>query len=268
MDAISEVLVVAGAAVAAWMAGWFVLATLLRNNSIVDIAWGLGFVLISWVLVAWTSAADGAGAQLLAVAVLVSIWGVRLSWHIGRRNIGHAEDFRYAQWREDWGRWVVPRAFVQVFMLQGVLMLLVALPILVAAAAAPASLGVLGMVGVVVFAIGFGIESVADRQLARFIREEKTPEQPVMQSGLWRYSRHPNYFGEAVLWWGIALLAVSAPNGWLALLGAAAITFLLRWVSGVPFLEQRFEGRPGWDDYVERTSIFIMLPPRRSAAEQ
>ncbi len=266
--------------VLAYMTTWFVVGLAARRNDVADVAWGLGFVVI-----AWSAPAIGAGydARSLLLAALVTVWGVRLAAHIRARNKGRGEDFRYKQWREDWGEHFVVRAYLQVYLLQGFFMLVISTPVLFTAAAPdPASgalarwLGALGvptaglsgidgigrlaLLGAVIWAYGFMWEAVGDYQLLRFMRD---PERHgIMTEGVWRYTRHPNYFGETMQWWGIWLVAAPVEYGWLAVIGPVTITFLLLKVSGVPKLEEKYAGRPEWEAYKERTSKFVPLPPR------
>jgi steroid 5-alpha reductase family enzyme len=236
----------------------FLIALRQKRNDLADVAWGLGFIVIA-IAATWMSSAI-TFAQI-AILLLVAAWGVRLAGHVYARNRGKPEDFRYAQWRREWGRHVAIRSFLQVFMLQGLFMWLVSFPIMVAnAAAAEIGTGWIAA-GALVWIVGFGFESIGDAQLARF-RADPANKGHIIASGLWRYSRHPNYFGEVVQWWGIGLIALGAPLGWLGLVGPVAITLLIRYVSGVPMLEKHFAGRPEWEEYKRRTNIFIPWFPR------
>lgn len=249
-------------AVLVYMTAWFLLALLRRDNSLADVAWGGGFI-----LVALLALVRGAGPQprSLLVTALVVAWGVRLAVHIAVRNRGRGEDFRYAAWRREWGRFFVVRSFLQVFVLQGALLLVIAAGIVVINARPGPSLGVLDAAGIALWVVGFVFEMVGDWQLLRFTRDPAN-RGLVMDRGLWRFSRHPNYFGEAAMWWGIAVIALSAPEGWIGLISPIAITFLLLRVSGVPMLEKGLRERvPGYAEYAERTSAFIpWLPARRA----
>lgn len=256
---------VAGAAglVFAYMTAWFAAALAARRNDIADIAWGLGFISISL----WLLLRPGAplSARQCIVSALVALWGTRLAWHVGRRNLrpGRPEDRRYAEWRRAWGRWFVLRTYVQVFLLQGIFMLLIAAPLLVVGAAASPALGAMDWAGIAVWLVGFAFETVGDAQLARFL-SGPAREGRIMDRGLWAWSRHPNYFGEATMWWGLGLIALSAPGGWMGLAGPVTITWLLTRVSGIPMLEARRAGDPAWEAYKARTSAFLPLPPRKS----
>jgi steroid 5-alpha reductase family enzyme len=238
----------------------FVIAQIIRNNSIVDMAWGPGFVVVS--LYAYFSAGNFT-LRGTAALLLISTWGLRLAYHIIRRNWGKPEDFRYANWRQEWGKWVVPRAFFQVFMLQGVFMFVVALPVLLTQASAMSGFGILETMGVLIWLTGFYFESVGDRQMRKF---KSNPENKgkIIQSGLWKYTRHPNYFGEATMWWGIWLIALPVPYGVLGIISPVTITFLLLFVSGVPMLEKKYRGRPDFEAYAERTNAFFPWFPKKN----
>jgi steroid 5-alpha reductase family enzyme len=240
----------------AYMSLWFVVSLLKNRNDVADVAWGLGFVLMTW---ASFFLSDDFGTRGVLVGVLVSIWGLRLAWHIHARNKGKTEDYRYLAWRKEWGKWFYLRSYFQVYLLQGIFLFLVVLPILVINKNGDTALGLLDFLGVAVWLFGFYFEAVGDAQLARFIKNPANKGK-LMQSGLWAYTRHPNYFGEVLVWWGIWLIAFSAPNGWLGIIGPITITFLILKVSGIPMLEKKMEKNPNFSEYKRRTSVFIPLP--------
>ncbi|OPL08794.1 MAG: steroid 5-alpha reductase [delta proteobacterium ML8_F1] len=238
---------------------FFVIATLIRNNSIVDIAWGLGFVLVT--LFAYFKGQHFSLAGTLTL-VLVSFWGIRLSLHILRRNWKKPEDFRYAKWREEWGKWLLIRGFFQIFMLQGALMFLIVFPVLMIQAQATAGIGPLTLAGLILWLIGYYFEVMGDKQLRDF-KSDPSNKGRIIQSGLWRYTRHPNYFGEATMWWGIFLIALGATNSLLTLISPLLITYLLLYVSGVPLLEEKYKDREDFKAYARVTSKFFPLPPKK-----
>lgn len=247
------------AIVALFTALW--LASLaLRNSSIVDMWWGPGILLIGLTYYLTTEGSPNRSSLTLA---LVAIWALRLAAHIGARNIGHGEDFRYAKWRGERGRSWWWFSYFKVFLLQAVIAWIVALPLYYAIASpTPRQLTWLDTLGAVLFAIGFLFEAIGDEQLRRF-KADPANRGRVMQTGLWRYTRHPNYFGEAVLWWGLGLLGAATPGGYLGLIGPALITFFLIRVSGVALLEQTLmRTKPGYAEYVARTSSFFPMVPR------
>lgn len=245
--------VLAGAMVLLWL--W---SLPLRNASIVDAFWGSAFVVAAWT----ADLAGGAGGPRRALALgLVSIWGLRLSLHLLRRNAGHGEDPRYAAMRTARGPGFWWSSLFTVFLLQGALAWAISLPVQRAVLASATPLGALDAAAVALWALGVGFEAVGDWQLARF-RRDPASRGRVLDTGLWRYTRHPNYFGDACAWWGLGLLGVAAGHPW-TLLSPALMTFLLVRVSGVALLERDIgERRPGYRAYVARTSAFVPWFPR------
>ncbi len=246
----------AAALVWLYMTAWFFAAWRLRRYDVADVAWGIGFATIAW----WglISVVEPGDARMLLVVGLVTAWAVRLAAHVSMRNFapGHPEDVRYATWRREWGRWSDARAYLQVFLLQGALMWLVSSPILVVIAWGRGPLGLLDLAGASVWAIGLAFEMVGDRQLAAHLSVKENRGRP-LTTGLWGWTRHPNYFGDAVAWWGIGMIGVAAGGGWIALVGPALMTLLLRFVSGVPLLEKRHQGEPEWEEYRRRVGVFV-----------
>ncbi|HMQ47810.1 MAG TPA: DUF1295 domain-containing protein [Saprospiraceae bacterium] len=226
-----------------------------KDSSIVDVFWGLGFVLIYWFFVFKSGQELDLKTGLLGI--LLSIWGLRLSLHIGWRNLGKGEDYRYQAFRAASGRhywWV---SWFQVFALQGVLLWLIATPLAHVALSSPTPFSYWDGLGIGLWLLGFGFEAVADEQLRRF-KSKPTNKGKVLDKGLWRYSRHPNYFGDALLWWGYFCFALALPDGILLVFSPLLMTFLLMRVSGVPLLEKRLKStRPEYADYVQRTSAFF-----------
>ena len=253
----------AAVAVAALMVGTWLVSLVLRNASIVDITWGLGFVLVAWVSALRADAASGAASVLVA---MVTVWGLRLAVYLFWRNHGNGEDYRYVAMRRRWGKrfWLISLATV--FVLQGALMWIVSLPVQVAHvgdARDGALAGVALVIGLALYAIGLLFEVVGDAQLARF-KADPTNEGKVMRSGLWRYTRHPNYFGDACVWWGVGIVAQAVTGTWWALLGPLVMNILLLRVSGVALLERSLRKRkPDYAEYVRTTSAFVPRPPRQ-----
>ncbi|MBN1140461.1 MAG: DUF1295 domain-containing protein [Deltaproteobacteria bacterium] len=236
----------------------FLLALYLEDNSIVDTAYGLAFVLACGT--AFLGNPGGHPRTIIAL-LLVSAWGLRLAIHQFVRKVGKGEDFRYRQWREEWGKTFVWRSFLQIFMLQGAVVFVVALPVLWVIAHPGGELGLLDLCGVLIWLVGFAFEAVGDWQLIQF---KKKPESKghIMQSGLWRFTRHPNYFGEATLWWGLFFLALGAPYGAMTLASPVLIDFLLLKVSGIPMLEKKYEGNAEFESYKRRTNAFFPWFPK------
>lgn len=237
----------------------FVVGTVIKNNSIVDMGWGVGFVIIAW----FTTFISGSlFLPNITITLMISIWGFRLFVHILRRNVGKPEDFRYASWREAWGKWVIPRAFLQIYMLQGIFMLTVASPIIILNSMQSSTFTWITLFGAIIWMTGFYFESLGDYQLEQFKRNIENKGK-ILNTGLWKYSRHPNYFGESTMWWGIGLAAFGSGAGSLSFIGPAVITYMLLFVSGIPILEKSFERRPGYKEYKEVTSVFIPMPPKK-----
>jgi steroid 5-alpha reductase family enzyme len=238
----------------------WVLSLRLRDASIADVAWGLGFVLLAWLYCALSPTLT---PRAWLVAGLVTLWGTRLSLHIFRRNHGTGEDPRYQAMRASHGPAFWWRSLFTVFWLQGTLLWFIALPLLVALRAAqPAHLTAIDGLGLVIFAVGFGFEVVGDLQLARFKADPRN-RGTVLDRGLWRYTRHPNYFGDATLWWGLWIVAASTPGGRLTALSPALMTLLLMRVSGVTLLEKGLKAsKPGYQAYIARTPAFFPWLPR------
>ncbi len=243
-----------------YMTLFYALAMHKKDSSIIDIGWGLGFVVIAWAL----SIASGEwGAGNLILNGLVTIWGLRLAAHIYIRKQGKPEDWRYAKWRKDWGKTYWRRSYLEIFMLQGLMMLLVSAPIVLAADHGKFSMTPVAWIGFVIWAVGFFFEAVGDWQLSRWLKV-KHQKNDIMTAGLWRYTRHPNYFGEITQWWGIWLVVLSLPSGWLAIVSPLTITYLLLKVSGIPMLEKKYKDNPKFQAYKARTSALIPLPQRRA----
>lgn len=236
-----------------YMSTWFVLSLVKKRNDVADIAWGLGFVLLAWVSFFLGQAQDIRG---ILVGFLISIWGIRLAWHIYVRNRNRTEDYRYLKWREEWGKWFYLRSYLQVYLLQGILLFLIVLPVLFINKDVGRTFGLLDLIGLGVWLCGFVFESVGDAQLARFIKDPSNKGK-LMRSGLWHYTRHPNYFGEVTMWWGIWLIALSVPFGFLSIIGPITITVLILKVSGVPLLEKKMAENPEFAEYKRQTSMFI-----------
>jgi steroid 5-alpha reductase family enzyme len=229
-----------------YMSLLFILALLKRDNSIADVGWGVGFILVAW----WQHYFHPYPGSWLP-ALLVSVWGLRLALHIGWRKARQkGEDWRYARWRQQWGRWAVPRAYLQVFLLQGFFMWVIALPLV--QAPGHHSWPWAQVLGIALWAVGFYWEALADWQLLRFKAKPENRGKLMMQ-GLWRFSRHPNYFGEILLWWGLWLALLPHSYFWLSLASPLVVTWLLAKVSGVPLLEEKYKGKPEYEEYSRDT---------------
>lgn len=237
---------------------WFLYSVFKKRNDVADEAWGLGFVLLAWFSLILS---NNIGLQNLLVNILVTIWGVRLFLHIHSRHTGKEEDPRYAVWRKTWKLFYI-RSYLQVFILQGIFLYIISIPILFLNKNAFGGLNLISMIGIIIWIIGFLFESIADRELSNFI---KNPENKgkLMTQGLWKYSRHPNYFGEIIQWWGIWIIALNIPSGFYTIISPLTISFLIIFVSGIPLLEKKYKGRPDFEEYKKRTSILIPLPSKK-----
>ncbi len=240
------------------MTFWFGISRILRRNDVADTAWGIGFLFLSIVGLAAT---QNFSPRTLLACGLVTLWSLRLSTHIFSRNKGKGEDERYIELARSWGKWFLLRSFLQVFVLQGALLLLTASALLYIIATPSSGITLLDMFGAVVWITGFLFESIADRQLAQFIKNQEN-RGTLIQSGLWKYSRHPNYFGEIVQWWGIWCIALSLPYGLWTIFAPLTITFLITKVSGIPLTEARMQRKEGYEEYRRRVSILIPLPQK------
>ncbi|MCA0930870.1 DUF1295 domain-containing protein [Lutimonas saemankumensis] len=235
----------------------------LKNVSIVDNFWGMGFVLVVWTLALQSEVLFTRNYLLI---LLVTLWGIRLSFYLMHRNYGKEEDYRYQEFRERYGRerywWF---SYFQVFLLQGGLILIIALPFLgVFKKTISDELNFIDYTGVLIWVIGFVFESVGDYQLASF-KKNPANKGKLLTHGLWRYTRHPNYFGDAAVWWGYGLIAIASGAYWYSL-GAVLMTYLILKISGVSLLEKSLSvNKPGYEDYIKRTSSFIPWFPKRKS---
>ena len=260
MNEILEVFLASAVVVWFLMTLLYVIASVGKNASIIDTFWGLGFVVISTFLLARNE--DLSSLQIL-VHILVSLWGIRLALHVFTRNLGRGEDWRYAQWRKDWGKTYPWRSYLQIFMLQGLLMLLIAAPLFISyQASGDSRLSVWASVGVLIWSIGFFFETIGDYQLRQFIKDKKTKGK-IMKYGVWKYTRHPNYFGEVTQWWGLLIVIAGQPNWWTGIISPLIITYLLLKVSGIPMLEKKWDKVKEYQAYKKVTSPFFPLPPRK-----
>lgn len=243
-----------GLVVLALMVALWLVSLVMKDSSIVDIFWGTGFVVAAWLYYALTG---GDPARKLLICVLVTVWGLRLSIYLGWRNLGKGEDYRYRRWREQArGSWWW-RSFFKVFLLQGLLMWLISLPLLAAhRATGSGGLNVLDYIGVLLWFVGFFFEAAGDYQLARS-KADPANKGNLLTGGVWRYTRHPNYFGDAAQWWGFFLIAAAA-GGWITVYSPILMTYLLLRVSGVTMLERDLKDKkPGYEAYLRSTSAFV-----------
>lgn len=236
-----------------------------KRNDIADVTWGPGFLISGLALFLYKlSFEEGfrVNARIVCVLILVGCWAIRLFSHIGIRTLrSHSEDARYQKMRAGWGDMWRIKTYMRVFMLQGMLMYVIALPIYIIISSQTAAIGAEFYAGIALWIFGFVVESTADSQLNSF-KKDPASKGKIMDKGLWGWSRHPNYFGEILQWWGIFCLTLPLSQVWLALLSPIAITFLILKVSGVTMLEKQMQERPGFKEYQARTSKFFLWPPK------
>jgi steroid 5-alpha reductase family enzyme len=237
---------------------WFFVAVIKNRNDVADIAWGGGFICAA--LTAYLATGLNQDRPILVLALVIA-WGARLMVHISIRNRGKPEDHRYRGWREEWGNSLLVRTFLQVFLLQGFLLLVISLPVTLVIYQGGPPFGVLDVIGACIWLFGFSFEAIGDFQLLQF-KSNPANKGKIITSGLWRYTRHPNYFGEVTLWWGIFLICLPVPGSLWTVVGPLTITYLILKVSGTPMLEKRFVDNSEYAEYIKRTSSFFPLPPK------
>lgn len=233
----------------------------IKDSSIIDIFWGLGFVLIAWFYM-YQLGWDSISTRQMVFLSMVSLWGLRLFSYLAYRNIGKDEDYRYQQWRKESGKNWWWFSYIRVFVLQGFILWIISacyLPALMA----DVPLGGWDYLGILLFSIGLFFEAVGDWQLAQF-KKDTDNKGKVMNKGLWKYTRHPNYFGDSLLWWGFFCFSLSHPNGIYYIFGPIIMTFFLLKVSGVAMLERSLKKtKPKYKEYMRKTSSFIPMPPKQ-----
>lgn len=244
---------VAASIVLVYMTLFFIIAVLIKDNSIADIAWGPGFIIVSIAVMLYHGSF---GARNILLTAIIAIWGSRLSIRIFLRNVGRGEDWRYKKWRDEWGRLFFLRSYLQVFILQGAILLVNIAPVIIVHASRTYTLHLTDLLGLCVWLLGFFFESVGDHQLDRFVKNPANRGK-IMDGGLWRYTRHPNYFGEITMWWGIFIIALPSPYGYFGIIGPVMITLMIVFVSGVPMTERSMEHDPAFREYKRRTSMLI-----------
>lgn len=260
MSPTATALITAAITIAVVMVATWVVSLIVKNASIVDIVWGAGFVVVAWSVALTVD--EGLDSRTALIVAMTTVWGLRLAGYLAWRNHGKPEDYRYRAMRKRWGARFPIVSLGTVFAFQGLMMWIVSLPVQLGQADATPDLGPVAVVGVIAWLVGLFFEVVGDAQLSRF-KADPANSGTVMDRGLWRYTRHPNYFGDACVWWGIALVAAETGSGAWGLIGALVMTVLLRRVSGVTLLEKSLvKRRAGYSDYIARTSPFVPRPPR------
>lgn len=243
------------------MTSLWVVSVIIKNVSIVDLFWGFGFVVTT---VFYYLKTAGFETRKIILLILVAIWGLRLSGYLSLRNIGKGEDFRYKQFRKNYGEnrywWI---SFFQTFLLQGVLMWLISAPLLAAQLYGyNRPMSIFDFAGITLWIIGICFETGGDFQLARF-KADPSNKGKVLNTGFWKYTRHPNYFGDSSVWWGYGLICI-ASGSYFPVLGSILMTALIIKVSGVALLEKSLkEKKPEYQEYIKKTSAFVPWFPKK-----
>ncbi len=237
------------------MSAWFMYAWIAKRNDVADFAWGVGFPALAIILMQLNQSSSVRG---LILTLLVTIWGLRLALHIYPRLLKKDEDFRYAQMRKAWGKWATIRSYLQVFMLQGLFLLMISASTMVVINS-EGTLSWINYLGIAVWIFGFYFEAVGDHQLTQFIKNPANKGK-LMTTGLWKYTRHPNYFGEVVQWWGLWLLVIGAEYWQFAVISPLTISILIYFVSGIPLLEKKYQDNKEYQKYAKKTPKFFPLP--------
>lgn len=245
------------AGLAIFMTIWFAFARYLDRVDVVDSAWGLGFIYVAIIALYSTS---GFGDLQLIVLALTIIWGGRLTMHVARRSSEKDEDRRYATYRKKYSDNFWQEAYFRIFLLQGLLILIVSTPAVAILSSTSHGFSTLVIIGLIIWVMGIIIEAVADRQLKSFLKKRDSKEE-IVSTGLWRYSRHPNYFGEITVWLGASLAAAGVGRYW-GFIGFVVIAILITKVSGIPPVEKRYKSNKAYQAYAKKTSILVPLPPK------
>jgi steroid 5-alpha reductase family enzyme len=257
----ANIFIISGLLVSIYVLSGWLLSLLLKNASIMDVMWGSGFVILVWFY--FFNTPDGLVSRKVLISSLITIWGLRLSIYIFVRNRGKGEDYRYKNWRIHNGKKWWWLSFFKVFLLQGILLWIISMPLLGSQIAGKNHpIWLIDLIGTFIWIIGFLFESIGDYQLLAF-KSIPSNKGKTFDDGLWKYSRHPNYFGEALQWWGFYLIAAAA-GSWWTIFSPLLITFLLLRVSGISLLEKSLENtKPGYKRYIEKTSAFLPWFPKK-----
>lgn len=239
-------------------------ALILKKNDLADVLWGPAFPLCALLSLVFSGTDFSTlDARKVLVLALLTLWAVRLFLHVGWRNLSHRqEDVRYAKWRREWGPTATWRSYLQVFVLQALILGVFLIPVLWILAHPAWPLGPWAYLGLAVWTVGLLFEAIGDEQLRRF-KSDPANKGRLMTTGLWSWTRHPNYFGEVLLWWGVWLIAMEIPGAWWTIIAPLGITFLILRVSGVSMLEKLMRSRPGYEEYANSVSVFFPWPPKR-----
>ena len=240
--------------IAFYMSILFIISLIKKDNSVVDIAYGIGFILIVWSISAFTTLPQ------MIVGICITMWGTRLAIRIFKRNNGKPEDFRYKKWRDTW-KWFKLRSFFQIYVLQGAIIIGISSVTIAVNAVDYSRHTSIAFIGLVVWLVGFYFEAIGDYELDQFIKNPANKGK-IMDTGLWSLTRHPNYFGEVTMWWGLYIVALSV-GAWWSVVSPIIITYLLLKVSGIPMLEAKYKNNPPYEAYKRRTNAFFPWKPTR-----
>jgi len=238
---------------------FYFVALIKSDFSVIDTAWGMGFVVVTLSLLFQTPVLT---SQQILLTTMICAWALRLSLYLHFRNVKKGEDFRYRQWREEWGDKANLIAYFKVFWLQAIILLCVSSIIPILWFSSSEGISPWDYLALLIFCFGLFAEAIADYQMNQFKKNEKNKGQLCLV-GLWKYSRHPNYFGEILVWWGVFLLSISNQQWMWAWIGPFLLTLLLLKVSGIPMLEKKYEGRADFEEYKRKTNALILWFPKK-----
>jgi steroid 5-alpha reductase family enzyme len=237
---------------------WYGIAVYKQRNDVADIAWGLGYVFICFYLFLF----QGSSGFFIALYIGYAMGTAFKYSYLHSETKERQEDFRYKQWREKWGKTFYWRSFLQVFLLQGIILLIIISPVIFSTSVAEQNFSSITIIGVVLWIVGFFFQAVGDYQLKIFSKQRKSRDE-IIQTGLWKYSRHPNYFGEILMWWSIFFIVLPFDNSMWFIISPITITYLLLYVSGVPLLEAKYKGNTAFDSYKQRTNAVFPWFPKK-----
>ncbi len=244
----------------------FIISHLRKNHSVADIAYGPTFIFAAIGLIIIQLSKAPLSIYTYILFVLIFIWAVRLSYRLYKRNHGKPEDFRHKEQRERWEKkgktYANIRSYIQLFLIRGFIISIILLPFTISLASSHEP-SVWLFIGLLIWIVGFYFETVGDRELDEFMKTKEKHGKEIIDSGLWKYSRHPNYFGESLMWWAIAVIGISATYSILPIISPLLITSLMLFVTGVPMIEKRFAGNPQWESYKKKTNKFLPFRPKK-----
>lgn len=248
-----------------YMSVWFLLSLWIRRKDVVDLAWASGIIFLAWITLSFRDIV--LDERSYWVLLLITVWGLRLFFHNYRRNVSKEEDWRYHHWHKKMPHWhyyslkdssaccTALAVYFKVFLFQGALMMIIALPVVYSLRLISLPLFSVNYVGIFLLLLGLLIESVADMQRYRFLKKKENADK-LITTGLWKLSRHPNYFGEIIFWWGMYFLVLGVAKSWMLVVSPLTLTYLMLFVTGLP-MEDRYRGRPDFEEYKRRTSALI-----------